>query len=488
MFLPPHTLPRGNASGHRIQESGHRLGIMQLLRASLMARLVAAVVAWVADPGHLCLPPAASSSNVMVGQLGRNVTLPCLEGEAENTTLTQWRFEGRNLDFYPAAPLIVGTNLFLPMLHFNHSGFYSCHAGKKLLRTWCLVLEEPLESPDFTCRRKSLLKDILCEWKMPRPMSVCTKARLWMQKVSPRENPTEQQCRYYGKSRKVTCRIVGLHHEEDIFLLVTACVVNPVGASNKTKYLWINSLLKPDPPADVTVYPVEKASRKLRVTWRYPYSWGTTFYHLQFELRYWVETSQMYSEVQLRPGVTSYVISDALEGLRHIVRVRCREEYNHGAWSEWSRESSGIPWTEPKDPEPELMSYFPEFPYYFINTEKPTTPEISKELDIQQEVPTLASLHLVLMVVISVTVGFTLIALIIFWCRKRWGPPSYREGKPSTAPTYALAPLSPEPPLSASPLLSPPASPFSESSVDSPRVLDNGPYDVANADYFLLPK
>ncbi|KAJ7307320.1 hypothetical protein JRQ81_009328 [Phrynocephalus forsythii] len=429
--------------------SGHRLGTMQLVRASLVARLVASVATLVvADPERLCLPLAAPS-NVMVGQPGRNVTLPCLAGESENPTLVQWRFEGQNLTTLPAGPSMAGADLFLPWVDFSHAGSYSCHAGRKLLRTWRLVVEEAPEISDFACHRKSLMKDILCEWKTARPVSMRTRGRLWVQKGFMGGNHTEEKCRYFAKSQKFTCRILGLINEDDILLWVTMCAANLAGASSEQKYLRTKQLLKPDPPGDVAVYPVEKATRKLLVTWRYPYSWGSTFYRLQFQLRYRPNISQSYSEIHLDNGATFYVISDALQGVLHTVQ-------------------------------------FPDI-YDFVNTEKPKIPAIPND-KIPEGDPALASLHWVLIAVVSVTVVLTLIALISAWYRKRWGVSSTREGKPSTGPTYALAPLSPEPLLSASPLLSPPASPFSESSVDSPRILDNGPYDVANADYFLLPK
>ena len=38
-------------------------------------------------------------------------------------------------------------------------------------------------------------------------------------------------------------------------------------------------------------------------------------------------------------------IRDAWRGMRHVVQVRAQEEFGHGAWSEWSREAVGTPWT-----------------------------------------------------------------------------------------------------------------------------------------------
>lgn len=43
-------------------------------------------------------------------------------------------------------------------------------------------LPEPPKAPDFACFRRSLVKDILCEWRTFPPVSPHTKARLWVQR------------------------------------------------------------------------------------------------------------------------------------------------------------------------------------------------------------------------------------------------------------------------------------------------------------------
>ncbi|XP_042296370.1 interleukin-6 receptor subunit alpha [Sceloporus undulatus] len=488
------TAAAANAKGHRRVavpwEPGtgtdwHLLGIMWLAGASLMAHLILAT-ATLLDPQQLCLKPAASP-NVIVAWPDGNATLPCLEGELENSTDVYWKFEGRNLSTNPAIQVVPGPNLFLPLVYFNNSGSYSCHIGDRLLCAWRLVVEEPPRTPDFYCHRKSLTKDILCEWRTPRPMSLRTKAKLWMQKGFSGGKHQEQQCRYYAKSQKFTCRILGLNNGEDIMLGVSMCVMNLAGNASSHKYFNSESLLKPDPPADVVVHAVENATRQLQVTWRYPYSWGSTFYRLQFQLRYRVETSQTYTKVHLREG-TSYTISDALQNLAHTVQVRGREEFDHGTWSEWSRESIGMPWTEPKDPESESTSSVSKTPRddHSLSTPKPRTPGFPREIEKPTESDTTVPLHVFLIMAVSLMLVLALTVVFVARYRKRCGQSG--EGKPSTVPSYSLAAFPSELPLSASPLLSPPASPFSESSVDSPRILEQGPYDISNADYFLLPK
>ncbi|KAL8184548.1 UNVERIFIED_CONTAM: hypothetical protein K2H54_020009 [Gekko kuhli] len=420
------------------------------------------------------LPPDA-----IVRPPGTNITLPCLEGELENTTVVHWRLNGQNISTLRGRLVEEGSRLLLPPVYDNNSGLYTCHAGGRVLRSVRLLVEEPPQVPNFTCFRRSVTKDILCEWKPSRQLSPHTKARLWVGKGFMGGNQTEQQCRYYSRSQKVTCRVAVTHHDEDTYLRMTMCVANTAGtATSDQKYYKIGDLVKPDPPENVVVTPVEKAPRKLLVTWRYPSSWGSKIYHLQFQLRYRADISRTYSEVS-RLEVTSQVIDDALQNRLHRVQVRAREEFDYGAW-------------KPPEPESETTaSHIPKVPddYHFVTSNVSTTPEFPIDSEKPAvEVAVDMSLHTFLIPAVTVILGLALVVGIVIRYRKKWWLPSSGEAKPKAIPSYSLVPLGSGPPLSLSPLLSPPASPVSESSVDSPRILGNSPYDISNADYFLLPR
>ncbi|KAG6923536.1 interleukin 6 receptor, partial [Chelydra serpentina] len=109
------------------------------------------------------------------------------------------------------------------------------------------------------------------------------------------ENATEQRCRYFPKVEKFTCRIAVPPSEDDTFLRVSVCVSNGVGsAASQDQVISANRVLKPDPPVNVLVDPVESAPQKLRVNWMYPPSWDSRFYRLHFQVRYRAELSQSY--------------------------------------------------------------------------------------------------------------------------------------------------------------------------------------------------
>nr|XP_028566898.1 interleukin-6 receptor subunit alpha [Podarcis muralis] len=477
---------RGGSSSS--SSSWHLPGTMWLLGVSWVAQLVAAASGLV-DQEQLCPKPAVSPNTILV-QPGMNVTLPCLEGELENITQVHWMFNGRNLSASTGRQVIPGPSLFLPSVYFSDSGRYACYTdSRRLLCSLRLMVEEPPEAPNFTCFRKSLAKDIFCEWKTSRGMSTHTKARMWVQKNFVGVNRVEQPCRYYTKSRKFSCRIEGI--ADDVHILkVSVCIFNLAGALSSHSFISTENLLKPDPPVDVEVRNVELHPCKLFVTWRKPPSWGSSFFRLQFEIRYRVEASAAYNKIHLQDEYTTYTISDVMPGVRHVVQVRAREEFNQGIWSEWSRESFGVPWTETKDRDPET-TLVPSEVDPFASTVKP--PKCTSELPVVMSKPTVENaastpLYLFLIMAVSVTgiVGILVVGVILRY-GKKWGTSPCGEEKPSTAPPRSLTLMAPEPPLSSSPLLSPPASPFSESSVDTPSIPENSPYDVSNADYFLMP-
>nr|XP_060613903.1 interleukin-6 receptor subunit alpha [Anolis sagrei ordinatus] len=431
-----------------------------------------------------CLKTAAPPK-VVVAHPDGNATLPCLDdGQLDNATEAYWTFEGRNGTSTLAGSATPGRVLFLPRVHLNHSGSYTCHVGGRPSRTWRLVVEEPPEAPDFSCRQRSLNNEIICEWRAARSTSLRTKAKLWVQKGFFSQERVPHPCRYYAKSQKFSCRTQGLKEKEDLKLRLSVCLATLAGAATRHKFFNTETLLKPDPPDNVTVSAVEGCPRQLRVTWSYPRSWGPTFYRLSFQLRYRPQGAHNYSQVCL-PHASSYVISDALKGRAHTVQLRCREQFNHGAWSEWSHEDVATPWTEPKDLELETMTNASKAPSGdpLVSLVSLETPREVGDPNVKRSTAPLPGWTLLAVIAAVVLLVLVVLFLVAFRWRKR---PS---GERNALAPFAAA-GAPECPLSASPLLPPSPQPqFCESPADGPPGPgQGGPFDVANAHYFLLAK
>lgn len=106
--------------------------------------------------------------------------------------------------------------------------------------------------------------------------------------------------------------------------------------------------LQPDPPANLVVSAIPGRPRWLRVSWQDPESWDPSYYLLQFELRYRPVWSKTFTVWPLQVAQHQCVIHDALRGVKHVVQVRGKEEFDIGQWSEWSPEVTGTPWLEPR--------------------------------------------------------------------------------------------------------------------------------------------
>ncbi|XP_007176967.1 interleukin-11 receptor subunit alpha isoform X4 [Balaenoptera acutorostrata] len=122
--------------------------------------------------------------------------------------------------------------------------------------------------------------------------------------------------------------------------------VNPLGASTRLLDVSLQSILRPDPPQGLRVESVPGYPRRLRASWTYPASWPRQpHFLLKFRLQYRPAQHPAWSTVE--PAGLEEVITDAVAGLPHAVRVSARDFLDAGTWSAWSPEAWGTPSTGP---------------------------------------------------------------------------------------------------------------------------------------------
>ncbi|KAM6037747.1 interleukin-6 receptor subunit alpha [Theristicus caerulescens] len=304
---------------------------------------------------------------------------------------------------------------------------------------------------------------------------------LWVKRRFAAENATEQRCRYFSKARKFVCRVKVPPGVDDTKpLVVSTCVSNGAGGSaGEDRIITLSSVLKPDPPLNVTVEALEKAPQRLRVNWSYPSSWDPRFYWLRFQVRYRPEPTQAFTEVD-QVTTTWLDIRDAWRGTRHVVQVRAQEEFGHGAWSEWSREAVGTPWTDPRDLTSEMGPFSSQFPMEDGTYGVTLPPELfGEDADddaggaiVEASARSVASPYAALVAGGSLLLGIALFVGIVVRYRQTWRTHGQRGAKPEGEGQHVLVPLGPpSPPLSETPLLSPPSAP--------------GGLHVTNLDYFF---
>ncbi|KAB1252267.1 Galactose-1-phosphate uridylyltransferase [Camelus dromedarius] len=125
--------------------------------------------------------------------------------------------------------------------------------------------------------------------------------------------------------------------------------VNPLGASTRLLDVSLQSILRPDPPQGLRVESVPGYPRRLRASWMYPASWPRQpHFLLKFRLQYRPAQHPAWSMVE--PAGLEEVITDAVAGLPHAVRVSARDFLDAGTWSAWSPEAWGTPSTDHRDP------------------------------------------------------------------------------------------------------------------------------------------
>ncbi|XP_048079233.1 interleukin-11 receptor subunit alpha isoform X5 [Ursus arctos] len=122
--------------------------------------------------------------------------------------------------------------------------------------------------------------------------------------------------------------------------------VNPLGASTRLLDVSLQSILRPDPPQGLRVESVPGYPRRLHASWTYPASWPRQpHFLLKFRLQYRPAQHPAWSTVE--PAGLEEVITDAVAGLPHAVRVSARDFLDAGTWSAWSPEAWGTPSTGP---------------------------------------------------------------------------------------------------------------------------------------------
>nr|XP_044613886.1 interleukin-6 receptor subunit alpha isoform X2 [Equus asinus] len=450
---------------------------------------------------------------------------------------------------------VVGRRLVLSSLQLSDSGNYSCYQDGHLVGTVCLLVDVPPEQPQLSCSRKSPLSNVGCEWSPQRPPSPTTKAVLLVKKFqnSPVEN-FQEPCLYSQESQKFSCQLA-VPEGDNSFYIVSLCVANSAGSeSSRSQTFEGYGILQPDPPVNITVTAVDRNPRWLSVTWQDPPSWNSYFYRLHFELRYRAERSKTFTMWMVKELQHHCIIRDAWRGMRHVVQLRAQEEFGHGLWSEWSQEVMGTPWTGglnlawhfcmcvlpsscrvfmwssplflPRSsshhllPHPPCLTSVPssEVPILWDFTE-PRSPGVETEVSPSTQASTtnednentlfkdsanatslpvqdssLTSLPTFLVAGGSLAFGTLLCIGIVLRFKRTWKLQALKEGKTGMHPPYSLGQLVPERPKPTPvlvPLISPPVSPSSPESDNTPRHSrpdargPQSPYDITNRDYFF---
>ncbi|XP_077883612.1 interleukin-6 receptor subunit alpha [Ictidomys tridecemlineatus] len=456
-----------------------------LALCALLAALSAALGAALA-PGDCAALEMAG--DVLRSLPGASVTLTCPGEDLGANATVQWVLAGSRHRSWAG----VGRRLLLRSVRFEDSGNYSCSLDGHPAGTVQLLVDVPPEKPRLSCSRRSLLSSVVCEWSPRNPPSPTTQAVLLVKKLE--KVPAEDfrvPCQYSQDSQKFSCQLE-IPEGDKSFHVVSLCAASSAGgrASDPEAFEGYG-ILQPDPPTNILVTAVAENPRWLNVTWEDPVSWNSDFYRLQFELRYRAEPSKAFTTWMVRSSQYHCIIHDAWRGSRHRVQLRAQEEFGLGSWSEWSREVTGVPWTESRSV-PAVTSASPsaEVPATEDEEQEEGRRKVSeKATSLPGQDPLPVPLPTFLVAGGSLAFGSLLCIGIVLRFKKTWKPQALKECKTGVHPPYSLGQSKPT--IVLAPLLSPPVSPSSlgsdhASSHSRPDARDSrSPYDVSNRDYFF---
>ncbi|XP_006898588.1 PREDICTED: interleukin-11 receptor subunit alpha [Elephantulus edwardii] len=312
-----------------------------------LSRVLVAVATALVSVSSSC-PQAWGPPGVQYGQLGRSVML-CCPGVAAGTLVSWFRDGEPRLLQGPASG--QGHTLVLAQADTSDAGTYICRTLDGAVRgTVTLHLGYPPARPVVSCQASDY-ENFSCTWS---PGQVNSLPTCYLTSYRKKTVPGDDDQRMNSSAGPwlcpqdppgtARCAVHGAEFWSQYRINVTE--VNPLGASTRLMDVSLQSILRPDPPQGLQVEPIPGYPRRLLASWKYPTSWPhQPHFLLKFRLQYRPVQHPAWSTVE--PVGLEEVITDAVAGLPHIVRVSARDFLDAGTWSAWSPEAWGTPSTGP---------------------------------------------------------------------------------------------------------------------------------------------
>ncbi|XP_077003962.1 interleukin-11 receptor subunit alpha [Tamandua tetradactyla] len=323
-----------------------------------LSQVLVAIATALVSASSLC-PQAWGPPGVQYGQPGRSVTLCC---PGVTGAPVSWLRDGEpRLLQGPDSGL--RQELVLAQADSTDEGTYVCRTLDGAVGgTVTLKLGYPPARPVVSCQAADY-ENFSCTWSPGQvsglPTRYLTSYRKKMvpgadgQRMSPSTGPWPCLQDPPGAAR---CIVHGAEFWSQYRINVTE--VNPLGASTRLLDVSLQSILRPDPPQGLRVEPIPGYPRRLRASWMYPASWPRQpHFLLKFRLQYRPVQHSVWSTVE--PAGLEEVITDAVAGLPHVVRVSARDFLDAGSWSTWSPEAWGTPSTGATSSEAGLYFWTP---------------------------------------------------------------------------------------------------------------------------------
>ncbi|EDL98693.1 interleukin 11 receptor, alpha chain 1, isoform CRA_a [Rattus norvegicus] len=312
-----------------------------------LTRVLVAVATALVSSSTPC-PQAWGPPGVQYGQPGRPVML-CCPGVNAGTPVSWFRDGDSRLLQGPDSGL--GHRLVLAQVDSRDEGTYVCRTLDGVFGGMVtLKLGSPPARPEVSCQAVDY-ENFSCTWSPGRVSGLPTRYLTSYRKKtlpgaeSQRESPSTGPWPCPQDPLEASrCVVHGAEFWSEYRINVTE--VNPLGASTCLLDVRLQRILRPDPPQGLRVESVPGYPRRLHASWTYPASWRRQpHFLLKFRLQYRPAQHPAWSTVE--PIGLEELITDAVAGLPHAVRVSARDFLDAGTWSAWSPEAWGTPSTGP---------------------------------------------------------------------------------------------------------------------------------------------
>ncbi|XP_070600421.1 interleukin-27 subunit beta [Erythrolamprus reginae] len=232
-------------------------------------------------------------------------------------------------------------SLVLQNASLAQEGEYSCQDAStgQTLRRIHLQLGYPPEKPSVHCRSISY-PVVNCSWTLETdPLLPTSFFASYRQGLMGDVHECKQPV---AGSQSCSLTVLQMFSTDPYILNVTA--VNPLGTASDFFLVFLDQIIQPDPPENVTVSPIQGKKKALIVQWKAPSSWlYPEYFPLQYIIRYSKDGSRLNRTT--RPIVqTSFTLTGLSSGVTYHIQVAAKDFLDNGEYSTWSLPVSGAPW------------------------------------------------------------------------------------------------------------------------------------------------
>ncbi|XP_018409572.1 PREDICTED: interleukin-27 subunit beta-like [Nanorana parkeri] len=237
-----------------------------------------------------------------------------------------------------------GQQLTLKEVQRNQAGTYSCHnpEDKKLLSVMELNLGFPPQKLDVHCWASGYPEKINCTWDVwPEthlPTTFITTYRLGLTGPDPPSECVQLDVNPHS------CQITDFKMFAEVPYLLNVTAVNPLGSLTLLHHFFVENIIRPNPPVNVSLSPAPGNSRKLLLRWSPPSSWPyPDYFPLTYLIRY-RRTGVKHYKVVGPYEQTFFPITGIRPGSTVHAQVAARDLACAAHYSDWSTVVTGQPW------------------------------------------------------------------------------------------------------------------------------------------------